>query len=170
MEKSLKKRSQMKKVFLCSVVILCALLIACPDTDKANQAPTSSQDPAPRQDPEDIINACPSSEWPNKEPITVTWSFKHRCNEGGKMIIQFYSDFVCKDKFLEATPPRELYLDEMHNLQFPCIPDRTVCWGAWNSHEWWGCGQGCKKECKDCCVECAIIDTQEPVILPCKEK
>lgn len=104
---------------------------------------------------------------PDKSTDAIqAWSFKDLCSDGLAPTVQLYD--MTSGSVSGSWPSQFLSsYSQLFTQTIECQTGDKICWGAWQSNLYWGCGQNCAAGCTNCCWTCGSALTVNEQDLTC---
>jgi hypothetical protein len=102
---------------------------------------------------------CPTS---TTEDIML-WTLKDTCDDGIGPSVGYYdvtSGGSWGPYFLQT-------YNQSLAQAIQCVTGHSICFGAWDGLQYWGCGQGCVQSCTSCCLICGSHLSTPVELLTC---
>lgn len=94
----------------------------------------------------------------------VIWTFKDACNDSKSVSVELY-DQTSSESW---GPFNTSNYDQDNLVVIDCKTGDSICLGAWNETQEWGCGQLCSLECaSSCCYICGSALVLPPHVIGC---
>jgi hypothetical protein len=102
---------------------------------------------------------CASPGWDWK-----VFRFTDSCTDGSSTSLALYD---VSDGYKLVKGPYTLNDGDKRVINLSCKTGHKICYGAWTSDGYWGCGKGCKEGCKSCCWTCGDGSIKAQASLTC---